>query len=264
MSAAPTTTDNAERPQRRGCLQFSLFSLLLLVVIGCLVGAYLGEQRQRKEVEARLQQKEAENRQYRIDLGILDDRPNVLTISDPKAIHVCQLPAFEQLQWRWRLYLPPGKRWKLGITQGEEWDEVNRRFDGGDSGTILDETGELTLAAELMRELDGQTHLKISWCNRALRASLPGAGLAIVRANGKRTVHLAGAVKQETFPAERHVDLLRWHVALDADAPPEGRILPGRTKPSPSYGFSIYLEEILPSDPLYRIPLRVPRNRPPQ
>jgi len=266
MSAAPTTRDAANRPQRRGWLQFSLFSLLLLAVIGCLVGAYLGEQRQRKEVEARLQQKEAQNRQYRIDLGILDDRPNVLTIADPKLIHIRQLPSTQpHMQWRWRLYIPPGRRWRIGVSQGEEWDEASQRFIGSEGGSNFDDTGELTLEAEMSRNLDGKAFVKTRWCNHGGATWIPDAGVAVLLAKGKRTAHIAGDKKQETFAPQGHIDLMRWHVALDANVPlTEVGMLPGHRQPPSSYGFSIHLEETLPSDPMYRISPKAPRKRPPQ
>lgn len=159
--AAPTAAP-PPAPRRRRFWQFSLLSLLLLATIGCLIGAWLGERRQRRETEERLKAKEAEIRQYRIDLGLLDDMPGMLVVSDPQQVHIRRLPSSDPMtQWRWRLYLPPGKRWLLGTSQGEEWDETRGDFRGSSGGTNFDERGEIILEARLERDAEGKTHVRM-------------------------------------------------------------------------------------------------------
>ena len=161
---------------RRGWGQFSLVSLLLLAVMGCLVGAYLGEKRQRHETEERLRAKEAENRQYRIDLGIVDDNQHsFLVISDPKAVHVRCLPTHEEMHWRLRVYLPPDKKWRLCMGHGETWGTANFRYDRGGAFTELRKSGELTFDTKIARNLDGKLQLETFWGSSGFGKSLPDA-----------------------------------------------------------------------------------------
>lgn len=232
----------------RGWGQFSLVSLLLLAVIGCLVGAYLGEQRQRKQTEERLRAKEAENRQYRIDLGIIDDyRHNLLVINDPKSVHVRCLPTHEEMHWRIRVYLPPHKKWRLGMGHGEGWDAAHGRYGLGGAYTDLKESGELTFDTKIARSLDGRLKLEMFWGGSGFGTSLPDASLAILQSSAGRTVHLAGVKAQETHAAEGRIELVRWHVDLPENSALATELAePGRQQPPSSYGFCIYLEEILP------------------
>jgi hypothetical protein len=261
-SPAPTAAPTQAPPAapRRSYWQFSLFSLLLLVVIGCLVGAWLGERRQRREAEDRLKAKEAENRQYRIDLGLLDDAPGMLVISDPQQVHLRQLPSFKPRHWRWRLYLPPGRQWRLATSQGEVWDETRSDFRGSGSGTSFDERGEITLEGGIMRDEDGRTHVQILWGDRGSAAWIPDAGMRVLESNGQRTMKIGGSPKQESLPPSARVELLRWHVALSEgdnylqDTTPVGQRIPPR-----SYGISMYLEEVHPNDPLYG---KLPKPKP--
>jgi hypothetical protein len=237
---------SAPSRRRRGWGQFSLVSLLLLAVVGCLVGAYLGERRQRKETEEQLRAIVAENRQYRIDLGIVDDNQrSLLVINDSKAVHVRCLPTHEEMRWRFRVYLPPHKRWRLCMGRGARWDAANG-YDGP-AFTELREAGELTFDTKIARDLDGQLKLEMFWGNRGFGTQIPDTALPILRSPSKRTVHLAGVKGQETHAAQGRIELVRWHVDLpDNSTIPAELAQVGRPQPPSSYGFCIYLEEILP------------------
>jgi hypothetical protein len=262
MHSTPPAADLPVRRWRFG--QFSLVSLLLLAVIGCLVGAYLGERRKLHRADTTIAEKDAQIRQYRIDLGILDEEPNVLTIGDPNLIHVRQLPSFDRWQWRWRIYLPPGKRWKLMKTQGETWDDERHEFRGSGSGSTVDDSGEVTLTAQITRDLDGKAQLRLRWFRRGSGTWIPDGGLTLLQSQGKakRTIHTAGSKAQEIIPAGGRLELLRYHVELADDAPlPGDTTLPGHRDPSRSYGISIALEEVSTSDPLLKMNRGSRQNR---
>jgi len=255
LNASPATTPAPTaapvKAPRRRFWQFSLFSLCLLAGIGCLVGAWLGERRQRRETEERLKAKEAENRQYRIDLGLLDDRPGMLVVDDPKQVHIRMLPSPEPRQWRWRLYLPPGKHWRLASDQGEAWDVTAGRLQGGGGRTSFDDRGEITLEARIERAEDGRAYVKIRWGDRGFGAGIREPGMRVLESNGQRSMSIAGHPKQESFPPSGRIELLRWHVAQqDGDNQLDVLTPVGQQIPPRSYGISIYLEEVLPNDPL--------------
>ena len=245
MTTAPASASETRPPRRRGWGQFSLVSLLLLAVIGCLVGAYIAEMRRRQAAEEVLRQKDAEIRQNRIDLGLLDDQPNVLTITDPSKVHIRQLPSGEpRTNWRWRIYLPPGTRWQQRIDQGEKWDEERQSFNGSGSGTDVGRTGEFTLEGWLERGIDGRAMLRFRRGTGESGTWVPDAGLTILQADGKRTFVVAGQQAQESFDARGRIELFRHHVHIaDGQPLPEGTTLPGRLEPSREYGFSISLQE---------------------
>ena len=257
LDASPATTPAPTaapvKAPRRRFWQFSLFSLCLLAGIGCLIGAWLGERRQRRETEERLKAKEAENRQYRIDLGILDDEPGVLVVGDPTLVHVRKLPSFDASRpWRWRVYLPAGKQWRLGTSQGEELDEGSGDFGGGKRGANFDERGEITLAGNIDRKEDGRAQVRLRWGARGTSFWIGAPGMRVLTAaQGQRTVKFTGDVKQESFPPSGRIELLRWHVAQqDGDNQLDVTTPVGQQIPPRSYGISIYLEEVLPNDPL--------------
>jgi hypothetical protein len=87
-------------------LQFSLATLLWLVVVASL-GAALGRTKWLMDQQAReLQQVRAELQKYRDEAGYV-------TVSDPRQMHAIQVFTPARNQWRWRVYLPPGCRYHL-------------------------------------------------------------------------------------------------------------------------------------------------------
>jgi hypothetical protein len=64
----------ARRPgHRRGWWQFSLFSLLLLFVIACLIAGYVGQMRRMEEARQELARRDDTIKRLRQELGIDED-----------------------------------------------------------------------------------------------------------------------------------------------------------------------------------------------
>jgi hypothetical protein len=91
-------------------LRFSLRAFLAAVGVVCLVVSNTIAVRELSELRR-------ENRRLRDELGYL-------TIDDPLQVHVAAARSLEELQWRWRVYVPPGKR--IGVfVQGDQSDSNN-------------------------------------------------------------------------------------------------------------------------------------------
>ena len=244
MTTAPASAIETRPPRRRGWGQFSLVSLLLLAVIGCLVGAYIAEVRRRQAAESLLREKDAEIRQNRIDLGLLDDQPNVLTIIDPTKVYIRHLPWQDpRTAWRWRVYLPPRTQWKLHVTAGDSMDDSGQLLGSG-GGTDLGVSGEFTLEGRLVRHLNGRPYVELRWGKRNLSSSLPDSGVAILESSGKRTLQIAGQKAQETFDSDAVIELVRQYVKIpDDQLLPEGATAPRRSAPSREFGISVRFEK---------------------
>jgi hypothetical protein len=80
-------------------IRFSLMSLMLFAALVCVSISHFRTSWSLDKTQVAL--RTANN-----ELGYL-------TIDDPKQICAIALPTFGPMQWRWRLHLPPGKRYQL-------------------------------------------------------------------------------------------------------------------------------------------------------
>jgi hypothetical protein len=232
--------NDSPRPIRKSWLRFSLASLLLFTALICVTTAYLLQRRQ-------LHRSEAEIRQYRIDLGLLDDRPGVLVIDDSTKVHVAALPTPRALQWRWRIYLPPGKQWTARVEQGR--DNSIEYLESGTS-TTFDERGEVIIEAKLERALNGKSRIVMSWGPKQLTGQVTEEAVAVVLRGQRVKSLVAGQPNQQSFAAQGEIDLLRWHYAVPGDSTPVTRL----HEPYAEFGFSVSLLETTSAPPRPRRP----------
>jgi hypothetical protein len=225
---APDKIEVSPAQPRRGWGQFSLLSLIILVVAGCLGAAWYGEKQRRTRAEA-------EFRKLRVELGIIDDRQGILDVSDRTKVHVWNMAPHNELEWRWRVFVPPGNTWHIRTSHGEEWDDEQNRFSGGGAGTGLDLDGEFNLEAQVVRNLDGVAYLEVRHGRGAMRSRLPDAGVEVLRGKGKRQWKVLGNLEQQSLANSGEIELLRWY----RDSPTSA----ASGAPSPGFGISIHLED---------------------
>lgn len=226
MDVAPA---HSPRAARNSWLRFSLASLFLLTALICVTTAYV---LQRAEVR----RKEAEIRQYRIDLGLLDDRPGVLVVDDPKKVHVAALPAFEPMHWRWRVYLPPGKQWTLRLDHGEMFDDEAR---GSGAATDLKVSGEFMLELAVQRSLEGRVEIVAKCGTQSLMAGILDDRMIKALINERQaTQTLTGSPKQQSFEPQESVPLVTWKSSVPSESS-AGDV----SADSPELGFSFFLDE---------------------
>jgi hypothetical protein len=231
--------------RRRGWWQFSLLSLLLLVVIACLVAGYVGQMRRMEEARRELALRDETITRLRRELGIDEDAQSALSVSDPTKLHVAALPSFEEHTWRWKVYLPPGKTWQLGIEFFES--------DGGgkplhkvssDRGEVLG-GGELVLEARLQRDLQEGKPVLQSRIGRS-RSALSSTFLdAQVNAKGSVSVDQAGSPKQAVAEPGQRLRIL-WRTVMEEPKPVPGKNI---TIAHQVGAIAIFLEEAPPPAP---------------
>jgi hypothetical protein len=231
----------------RSWWQFSLLSLLLLLVAGCAVAAWIGELRRRETAERELVELQAKMRALRNAVGITDDQPDVLTITDDKLVHVRALYPLDELSWRWRIYLPPGKQWSVYYSHGEKWDDARGVFEGGGGSSGISCDGEFTLEATIVRRLNGRPYLSYRAWKSGGATLLPEEGLRALASNGTVLWEATGSAKQATFDNGGHIPLLRFQRMLGIGSSlGEARQSPdnlGSMEGLPEYGISIALLE---------------------
>ena len=236
-----TTITNGSPPRgRRGWWQFSLLSLLLLFVIACLIAGYVGQSRRMEEARRELARRDETIKRLRQELGIDEDAESALTIDDPSKLHVAALPAWEEHVWRWKVYLPPEKKWKIGIevlekaTPEQPLEIVNGSFSN------VHGAGELIMEARMSRDLEGIPRLTA----RLGRGTISGGSKSFEpQFKSKRyRVELAGRPKPVVVSPGQRIEVLRRIVLF------EPQKVSGRTEGSlyEKGALVIYLEEDLP------------------
>lgn len=241
MNSPETREGPATAPPRRGWGQFSLLSLLGIVIIGCLAAGWFGERRRSDQAQAELRRSEAEVRDLRIALGILDDEPNFLTITDKKQVYVRAIPTYDDLHWRWRIFLPPGSTWEIQLTEGELWDARREQYMGGGGGTSIKQDGEFMLDARLMRDAEGRACIEVRQGRSASRFFLREASVPVLLGNGKQTAKISGQGTQMAHERPGPIELARWYREVETKAAPGAQTYPA---PHEGWGISIQIEEL--------------------
>lgn len=213
---ATVVTETPPTPvARKAWLQFSLGWLLLVVVLGCAVAAWLGERRLRKAGEDVIARKDQEIRRLRTDLGLLDDERGALTIKDPKLVHIRSLPKSIDHGWTWHIYLPPGKQFDIWTSAGDVWNADRQQFDDVNAGSSLSLDGEFTLHGQVERDLDGQAGITI-WTTRSrFRTGISEQKLAVLRSGKAVSINFAGMKGQQTFQPDQLIELMHLERELD-------------------------------------------------
>ena len=180
----------------------------------------------------------------RVVVALPDDQPGPFPIDDAELIYVSSMAGCNELTWRFRVHLPPGKRWLWGVNVGEQWLNQTREFDGCTCAGAFEVSGDVVIDAGIVRNADGVAYLQMQCGPYSCGASLEEPAVAVIQSNGKVTQMVAGQDGPQSFPAGGHIELLRFHRLTGNNArAPAKQPLYGRRKPLLSYGFSLYIEE---------------------
>lgn len=174
-------------------LRFSLRAFLLLLFIASLIASNLFTSWQ-------LSQLREENVQMRKELGRL-------VVSDPTKIHVVALPSYEDMLWRWRIYVPTGQSLRLfESAQDIPQNGLPANFVGS-AGPLQE--GEYVLTAAVRRDRNGKWQITV-----AEPQSSNGFGIAdehtawLTDSLGWETSQ-AGAASAEVYDPDQPFTLLR-------------------------------------------------------
>jgi hypothetical protein len=129
-------------PVRRRWLQFSLRSMLVLVVLAA-IGFSLWTSNERLKENRRLQE---EIKRLKSELG-------ELTIEEGQEgkVHAIGIPTIESFTWKWRVYVPEGRKPRLIASQGM-LPTTGRDANIGSSSTSWLEAGEQIITVGLRRD----------------------------------------------------------------------------------------------------------------
>ncbi len=94
--------------RRKGKLRISLLSAILLLTIASLGGALFHSWRANTQLRAEFAPIKAENERLRAEGG-------GLTIDDPNNVHVIKVPETRDSVWIYRVYLPEGPEYYVGV-----------------------------------------------------------------------------------------------------------------------------------------------------
>ena len=104
-------TEPAKRfDQTRRWPQFSLRSaLIVIVIVGIAASLWVSRRQPGENVQLR-----QENARLRNEAGELTIEPGT-----EDQIHAIGVPTVEQLAWKWRVYVPPGRNYRIHVASGK-------------------------------------------------------------------------------------------------------------------------------------------------
>ena len=175
---------------------------------------------------------QAEVSRERQELEILHGRLGKLTIHDPNAIYLVALAARDQFEWKWRLHLPPGNRWRVVARHGILADD-RLTFDPDASGQfdaiVGLAGGEHDVDAFISRDLMAQRSVVVQVGDYTLRTPLSPDHERLILDNkygsqmqAGRTYHLDEnnpLINKAPYPLAYEVgkvELLLWKVMADS------------------------------------------------
>lgn len=195
---------------------------MLLLFIGSLVASNLFTSWQ-------LHQLREENFQMRKELGRL-------VVSDPNKVNIIAVPTYEEMLWRWRIYVPKGKSFQLAaLTHQIPQTGFLTAADSESTGLIKE--GEYLLTATIRPNRNGAWQLMV-----AAPQSSSGFGIADDHAkwlsgNPGWSTEQAGSTSTEVSDLAQPMVLLRVR-SMKQTAPGTSS-----TTPEPSDGVMIWIKK---------------------
>ena len=201
-------------------LRFSLKAFLLLLFIGSLVASNLFTSWQ-------LRQLREENAQMRKDLGRL-------VIEEPNKLNIVAVPTYEDMLWRWRIYVPKGQSLHLcSVSQDIPMTGIPANFSS--SGPM--EEGEYVLTAAIRPDRKGSWQITVSGPH-----SSSGIGIADDRAQWL-SGNVGWSTEQAGTPAAQVSDLSQPMVLLRVRAMKQTAPGSSSTTTEPSDGVMLWLKK---------------------
>jgi hypothetical protein len=165
-----SSTSISQRPRP---FQFSLANLIIVAVMCCAVAGYIGERLYVRNLQARLVAEKQNTREAKLEadrlqreLGIARNRLGKLTVSDPNAIYVMALSTTEDYVWKWKVYLPRHKRWRIATRQA-----TFRR-----KGKVNDVSPEGVIDFDAVKSIEGGEFTIEAYVSRSVRSFIVRVG----------------------------------------------------------------------------------------
>ena len=214
--------------------RFSLATLILAATIVCLLVALWATWRRLKETRLELAWAQSELQKYRNELGYL-------TITDPNKVHAIGVRTPGRLQWRWRVYLPKNRGFRLhAVTGAVMKDRIpgpGRRM--GRYSPIP--SGEFLLHAYVDKDHDGQWLLFVDEPRGTGSVSIPENEGPWVGGEAEFTIEQVGPGTTQSFEPGAPVVLLRLRVHRIVEKRDDGTTSL-RASEEPGDGLMIWIE----------------------
>ncbi len=231
----------SQPPRPRWRWQFSLFTLLLVAIVACVVAAYLGTARRLEEANATVSRQNAELKARDAEIAKLEAELGILTITDPSKVHILALRSKEDWHWRWRVYLPPGKTWKFTQALGEKVPmqgfDMSNVPHGSSSGT--ESKGEFTAEVWLARDINGRLRLNRQFAGSGVASGISEVDAGKLLVGGSTSTHAAGMWTTAVHDPAGPIELLRLH-KYGSVPQPDGSTISSQM---PYFGILLFLEE---------------------
>lgn len=172
-------------------LRFSLRAFLLLLFILSLLGSNFFTAWQ-------LRQLRQENAGMRKELGRL-------VITDPNRIHIVAVPTYEDLLWRWRIYVPAGKTLRL---YESSYDIPETGFPLSSVSSGLHE-GEYLLTAAVRRDRHGKWQVTVAGPRSSSSTGFSDEHATWLTDSAGWSVEQAGNGEAQVFNIDEPIVLLR-------------------------------------------------------
>jgi hypothetical protein len=221
--------------------RFSLATLLLVATIVCVLVALWATWRRLQETRIELASAEDELQKYRDEMGYL-------TITDPNKVHAIGVRTPGRLQWRWRVYLPENRRFRLHTVTGAVPKDGIPGPGGriGMSSTI--QSGEILLHAYVERDHKGQWLLHVDDASGGGSVSIPENNGPWVGGEAGFTFEQVRPGNTQAFQAGAPVVLLRLRVHRIVEKQEDGTTS-HRAPEEPCDGLMIWIEEATSNPP---------------
>lgn len=243
MLSSDTTPPIADRP--RFGLRFSLWTLFILAILTSLVISNLITSYHLQRTQQVIAEREAEIDAQQAEIEHYQDQLGLLRVKDETKTHIIAIETFEELSWRWRIFVPKGNVYRLRYAFG---DILPRGFPNNFPTNIRDSylaPGETLLTIKIVKQPDGTTRELISKTRANSTKSesneVPQEAIAAHYAlNHSWNMDALGPKDgQSIFLPEQRIELVRYQIW---ELPEMGVISIDTSKPSA--GILLWLEPV--------------------
>lgn len=183
----------------RGWFQIRLSTILLLVVIVCLGFGQIVTMRRALDLENRNRDLETINQKLRAEAGYLE-------VDDPTKPVVLRLRNLDERTWEWKVWLPAGKWYLSGLTQGIP----SKGVPNGPSIGPIDGDREVLAYVTVRKEPDGRWYFRADVAGTQIGNEVADSNWFVKQAPMySRSVDIAGIGGQATFASNEPIVLMR-------------------------------------------------------
>jgi hypothetical protein len=225
----------AVRPPR--FLRFSLLSLLAMAALACFAAAYYGVVRRHAAAQRQVAELKETTARQAEQIVALQTELGHLTIEDRSKVHLLELPTPGGREWKFRVYLPPGKKWRLCSSQGPI---PAQGFDGIQTGWGSLQEGEQTIEAFVHAPEGGSPEFVVRTPTGTSRGGISDEDYAKLTSGGASWSSV-GKSLQIKSPGDNELPLLRFRTNRE-EVSADGKSKAYRSTDEPTFGFLLWIE----------------------